>query len=294
MKKHLWTKITAMVLSLALFSLAGCSKEEPVQEPENQEPEKIEVVHPLNVTYNSQFIRMDDVSGWEEGVERLGFSDAELVYQTTDGKGYIVSVDANAPNDMEVNMYAFYEDVDAVYVDTVFEGACFDKYEVCEIDGDSTHEEIAIHFGYIGSGGVSAVQVWNFNYDMPNMLFTTACDFGYFSIPYEGYEIIIDNIYTGYQTKFNCKNNPAAEYIFDENGKIISYEGATFGSEYETVIKDIDKDGMDEIICKERVSVAFRANYIGSIMTTIDYDTDVQGFVVVETAFIESPDGELV
>ena len=294
MKKGLWTKITAVALSLALFLLTGCNKEKQVNEPEFQESEKIEVRHPLVMPEENQMIRMDDVSGWKEGVERLGFADAELIYQTKDGKGYVVSVDVDAPNDREVNMYAFYEDTDAVYVDTVFEYACFDKYEICEIDGDSEFEEIAIYFGFIGSGAVSEVQVWTFKYDMPARIFTTASDFGYYSIPKDGYEIVIDNIYTGYQTIFDCKDNRASEYIFDEKGKIKSYEGADFRYEHGTTIKDIDSDGLSEIVCKERVCISFNANYIGSTVTTIDYDTNMQNFVVVEAEFVESLDGNLV
>ena len=99
--------------------------------------------------------------------------------------------------------------------------------------------------------------------------------------------MVIDNVYTGYQTRVNIKENYEAEFFFDENGNPNGGGGADFDGVYETVLEDIDNDGNYELICKSYSFLGSHANYVGSTVTTIDYNTDVIGFVIVDTEFVE-------
>ncbi len=289
MKKGLWTKITAVALSLALFTLAGCSKEEPEKEPEIQEPEKIEVVHPLYSTAYCETYYVENESSWEIAMKKEGFTGLEVIYQSPDGNGYVVTADCEEAREEMVNTFVIYASDNSVHIEKASEYSVLEKYEVCEIDGNPETEEIMLCFDYMGNGGAGnhETQIWNFEYYTPMSLFSTSCDLGYASILNDGYEVVIDNIYTGYQTIINIKDNYESGYMFDENGKPEGVRGADFDGVYETVLKDVDNDGDDELICKSYTFVGSHANGIGDVVTTIDYNKDLMAFTVVDSDFAE-------
>ena len=61
----------------------------------------------------------------------------------------------------------------------------------------------------------------------------------------------------------------------------------------EITVEDIDGDGDGELICKNSVYFPSNDDCIGYTVTTIDYNKDIKGFVVVDTEFVESENGEL-
>lgn len=289
MKKGLWTKITAVALSVALLSLTGCNNEEPGKEAEIQEPEKIEVIHPLHSSIYGDPHYSNNVKGWENEMKNLGYTGIEIVHQTKDGTGFVVTTECEDAYEQMVNTYVIYETEGSVYINKASEYSILEKYEVCEIDGNPETEEIMLCFDYMGNGGAGnhETQVWQFDNSMPWGMFSSDCDLGYASTLNDGYEVVIDNIYTEYQTRINIKDNYESEYLFDENGKPDTAWGAQFDGVYETVLEDVDNDGDDELVCKSYSSVGSHANSLGDAVTTIDYNKDLMAFVVVDADFVE-------
>jgi hypothetical protein len=284
MKKNLWTKITALVLSLAVFTLAGCNKEAPVQEPEILETERVEVVYPLKSFYYGESKCVDYVDNWEEAMESLDVKGAEVVYKTTDGKGYVLTQKDLNPDFDLVNVYIAYETEESVYIENVAEGVfLLQECELCEVDGNSETEEIAIHMGYSCSSGACDTQIWNFEYERPNFMFSSMSDFGYTSVLNEGYEIVFDNAFTDYQTRIEYKNNEETLSFFDENGNPKILHGPEIDPTSKTIIEDVDGDGECEIICEQNAWLGYHANAVCSIKTTIDYNTDLMAFVIVDS-----------
>ena len=303
MEKSAFKKIIAVLLALATLMLAGCQNKEPVNEKPiqngpNVTVEKLDVPHPLSVgyTYNGLAYIEGTEANWKSALKENGIEFVEEIYTSEDGRGHIITANESEYHEDMVDTYAVYADYDSIYVETVCEDAIIEKIEVCEINGDTTGEEIVLSFDFMGNGGAGShtTEVWNFEYRTPNFLFSTSCDLGYASILNDNYEIIIDNIYTGYQTKVDCSKNELVDNFFDENGKPLDLRGASFDRAYETIVKDVDGDGDCELICKEYTHFSCHADYIGSTVTTIDYNKDMYGFVVVDAEFVEPENGELV
>ena len=283
MKKGLWTKITAVALSLVVFTMAGCSKEEPEKEPEIQEPERVEVLHPLQSSYYGESECVYDVDSWEEAMESLDIKDAEIACKTTDGKGYVlVEKDENPDFDL-VNVYIAYEAENSVYIEKVAEGATLEKSELCEVDGNTETEELAIHIGYVSSSGACDTQIWNFEYEMPHFLFSSMNDFGYASVLNDGYEIVFDNAYTNYQARIEYKDNDETLDLFNEQGEPKNLDGAEIDPTFKTTIEDIDDDGDCEIVCEQIAWIGYHANSICSVKTTVDYNEDLMAFVIEDS-----------
>ena len=136
MKKGLWTKITAVALSLALFTLAGCSKEEPEKEPEIQEPERIEVIHPLNSTAYCESYYVGNESSWENAMKKEGFTGLEVIYQSPDGNGYVVTADCKGAYEEMVNTFVLYASEGSVYIEKASEYSILEKFEVFHLSID--------------------------------------------------------------------------------------------------------------------------------------------------------------
>ena len=199
-----------------------CSKEAPVQESEKLETEKIEVVHPLQSIQYGESYYFENESGWEYELSKLGYTGIETLHQskTEDGYGFIATADCEEGHEEMVSTFVIFETPESINIETASEYSFLEKYEVCEIDGNSDTEEIMLCFDYMGNGGAGRheTQVWNFDYGMPMFMFSSDCDFGYASALNDGYEVVIDNVYTGYQTRIDCKDNYETDFIFDENG----------------------------------------------------------------------------
>lgn len=290
MKKNVWTKITAVLLSFVVLVLAGCSKELE-KEIDVQESEKIEVVHPLRSTHYGESFYFENENGWEYKLRELGYTGIETLYQSENEYGhyFIVTADGEGWYEEAVNTFAVFESQDSIEIAVVSESSILEKFESCEIDGNTNTEEFMLCFDYMGNGGAGSheTQIWNFEYGIPTFMFSSSTNFGYASALNDGYEVVIDNIYTDYQIRIDCKDNYEADFIFDENGKATEAWGAEFEGVYETVVKDVDNDGDGELICKSYSYLGSRANYLGSAVTTIDYNTDLMSFVIVDTEFVE-------
>lgn len=297
MKKSALKKIIAVLLALATLMLAGCQNKEPVNEKPIQNGsdatvEKIDVPHPLRyfASASNSLVWVGNIeTDWKSTLKEHGIDFVEEIYKTEDGRGHIITANASENYDAIVDTYAVYEDGETIYIELVNQSAALENYEVCEINGDTTGKEIVLDYSY-------STVIWNFEYRTPNFLFSSEIDLGYSSILNENYEIIIDNLYTGYQIEYDCSKNEFAKELFDENGKPLMLSGIDFDNYYydDIILEDVDGDGDCELIIKRDVCFPDIDNCIGSISTTIDYNKDVYGFVVVDTEFVEPENGEIV
>lgn len=300
MKNSLIKKLIAVSLAFATLIFAGCSKDEPVNEEKSSEnisqnvekkenhqvTEKIVVPHPLRyfASASNSLVWVGNIeTDWISTLKEHDINFVEEIYVTEDGCGHIITANASENYDAIVDTYAVYEDGETIYIELVNQSATLENYEVCEINGDTTGKEIVLDYGY-------STVIWNFEYRTPNFLFSSEIDLGYSSVLNENYEIIIDNIYTGYQTKVDCSKNESAKNFFHENGKPVMLSGVDFDNYYydEFTAEDIDGDGDCELIIKSDVCYPDFDNCIGSIVTTIDYNKEIHGFVIVDTKFVEA------
>lgn len=296
-EKAMFKRVIAVLLALATLILAGCQNNEPVNEETAQDKldttvEKIDVPHPLRyfMSASDSLVWVGNIEvDWKTTLKERGIDFVKEIYKTKDGCGHIITANASENYGEIVDTYAVYEDGETIYIELVYESAILENYEVCEINGDTIGEEIVLDYGY-------ATVIWNFEYRTPNFLFSSEVDLGYASILNENYEIIIDNLYTGYQIEYDCSKNEFAKELFDENGKPLMLSGIDFDNYYydDIILEDVDGDGDCELIIKGDVCFPDIDNCIGSISTTIDYNKDVYGFVVVDAEFIEPENGELV
>ena len=270
-------------LTFAVLMLSGCQKEE-----------KIDVIHPLDcqIDYDN-FESVEKTGDWKSALKEEEIDLVEEIYTSEDGDIHVITANADNYATGKVDTYVVYENSDYVHINAMCIGALVEAYEDCEINGDTDCKELVISFDFMGNGGagVHETQVWTFENGYPHLVFSSDCDFGYASVLNDNYEIIIDNIYTGDQTRVRYNKDKLTEDFFDENGNPLNPMHAYFDRAYKTVVKDVDNDGDFELVCNSYTHFTSHADYIGDTVTTIDYNKDLRAFVVVGSEFVE-PEAE--
>lgn len=165
---------------------------------------------------------------------------------------------------------------------------------VCDIDG-LKGDEIVVQACNGMSGGAGNYVSYVFKVDnyiktifYSNSLNDVRFETGFVSKLQAPFEVEIYNYLTDKKTVLNCKDRK--DYIgtlFKKNGKPIDKTyGAMFDSFYEFKPKDIDNDGVYELICKQYTSLYNHSDYIGTAKSVLKYDKDYNFMRVVDSSFI--------
>jgi len=173
-----------------------------------------------------------------------------------------------------------------------------------DIDGDKL-DEIIIQQGISGNSGsftsfssifkVGRNEIkkiyYNSNYDDNNYGELAA---GFSGIPKDGFKIEISNKFTGYKKTIDYTNTydkfkEAGEKnnVFNKNGKVISDWKVEFGGFYTFEPKDIDDDGVYEIVCEQRGELNNVIDHIGYAKSVLKFNPKTQKFKVIKAEFIQ-------
>lgn len=173
-------------------------------------------------------------------------------------------------------------------------GSYEDSLYLCDTDGDGI-DEIIVQQTVAMSGGTGGYlsRIFTLVGDKIQEVFSSTAidgnlfDTGFTSEFLNGYRLKITNKITGYYTNIDISNRYIGEF-FDENGKGKSNNVISCDSFMEFVPKDIDGDGVCEIVCKQYASLESHADYIGYTESVLKINSKAQKFEVVKAEFIMS------
>lgn len=160
-----------------------------------------------------------------------------------------------------------------------------------DVDGDDI-KEILIHHNTGGLGGFGLWRTWVLKIEGAEIhtLFENFNEFdtGFESRFLDGYEMEVKNKFTGYTLVYNIKER-YGEYI-DGSGKMPSGK-IELDPFYVFEPKDVDDDGISEILCKQYSSIRSHADYTGTAHSVLKFNTDTQLFEVVDAWYEPNTEG---
>lgn len=178
-----------------------------------------------------------------------------------------------------------------------YNGSYYDTLYVADVDGDGTDEIIVQQtVGMSGGAGSYLSRIFKVNGDKIQEIFTSflqdssnadwsVWNTGFTSEFLNGYKLRISNNFTDYSTVVDISEKYAADF-FDREGKGQSGLVISCDSFKEFTPKDVDHDGVYEIVCLQYVSLADHSDYIGDAKTVLKYNTKLQAFEAVQSEFI--------
>lgn len=179
-----------------------------------------------------------------------------------------------------------------------YSGSYNDELFVADVNGDGADEIIVQQdLGMSGGAGSFLSRIFKVNGDNIEEIFTSILqnsdnswrvwDTGFTSEVLNGRKLEITNKFTGYSTTIDISQR-YSEDVFDTNGKwktglTISCDGFK-----EFVPKDVDNDGIYELVCLQYVSLADHSDYIGDVRSVLKYNRKSQTFEVTQSEFIKA------
>lgn len=176
-------------------------------------------------------------------------------------------------------------------------GSYSDTLYIADVDGDGIDEIIVQQtVGMSGGAGSYLSRVFKVEEEKIREIFTsvlqessdadwTVWNTGFTSEFLNDYKLRISNEAVNYRTTIDISNRYAAEF-FDQDGKGKSRMGILCDSFREFAPKDVDNDGIYELICLQYVSLADHSDYIGDAKTILKYNVKSQTFEVAQAEFI--------
>lgn len=179
-----------------------------------------------------------------------------------------------------------------------YSGSYNDALFVADVNGDETDEIIVQQaVGMSGGAGSYVSRIFKINGDNIEEIFTSILqnsdnswrvwDTGFTSEFLNGRKLEITNKFTGYSTTVDISQRYSEDF-FDTNGK--GKKGLTISCDSfkEFVPKDIDNDGIYELVCLQYVSLADHSDYLGNVQSVLKYNQKSQAFEVTQSEFIKA------
>lgn len=172
--------------------------------------------------------------------------------------------------------------------------------ELCDFDGDGDKEILLQEaIGATGGAGQYSSSVLDFEngkfiemFSDSNALYNGENRTTGFSIEIlQGNKFKIKNSITNYCEIFDFKNKPEKYLngLYDENGEVIERK-ISVDSFFEFIPKDIDNDGIYEIVCRQYVSLIGHSDHLGNAKTILKYNNKTATFEIIDAEFEPSED----
>lgn len=231
-----------------------------------------------------------EISEWARGnVESTNFeSDVYLVmderYNTAYHDLYLV-----VENKSQLHFYDLYQED--------YPGAYNQKLYLADLDGDGI-DEIIINrcIALTGGAGGYLSQIFKFDgtlfYEFFDSCNTHQFNTGFTSKFENEFKLEVSNIFTGYKTVLNFRNSPEDYrlYYWQKDGKVLDETALIDSLMLDSFCgfepKDIDKDGIYEIVCTQYTSLMGHSDYTGDAKTVLKYNEKYKTFEVIDAEFI--------
>lgn len=162
-----------------------------------------------------------------------------------------------------------------------------------DLDGDKDKEILLQEVkGMSGGSGQYLSRVYDFtdseikkiftSYDKENKYYNTGFD----CTLLENHMLRIDNAFTGYTTTFEVvrENEEYFQWWYDDDGDLRN-TSLWVDSFNRFEPEDVDDDGISEIVCRQYTCLNNHADYAGSAITVLKYNSDTKSFYVYDAWF---------
>lgn len=178
-----------------------------------------------------------------------------------------------------------------------YSGSYYDVLSLADVDGDGTHEIIVQQtVGMSGGAGSYISRIFKVNGDKIQEMFTSVSqdpsdagqsiwNTGFTSEFLSNRKLKIINGFTDYNIIIDISKKYTEDF-FDKDGKGPLSLSISCDSFNEFSPKDVDDDGVYEIVCSQYVSLADHSDYIGDAKTVLRYNVKLQMFEVIQSEFI--------
>ena len=164
-----------------------------------------------------------------------------------------------------------------------------DELSVADIDGDKIDEIIVQStVGMSGGAGSYLSRVFKVSENGIMEIFSSSTgalfDTGFNSRLEKNYKMVIQNRFTEYETTVDTEEKYLNIY-YDKVGNVINSESIWCDSFRTFLPKDMDNDGIFEIICVQYVSLNGHSDYIGDAESVIKFNSEIGMFEVIQASF---------
>jgi len=184
--------------------------------------------------------------------------------------------------DVETGNKVFLQSLPSAYADNI---------STVDIDGDKI-DEIIIQstVGMSGGAGQYVSQVLKVSDKGLEKVFCFSAEeefnTGFECTIQENFVICIKNTFTKYETVIDfSKQEKYLNLLYDEDGRVINKIDILCDSFYEFIPKDVDSDGIYEIVCAQYVSLYGHGDYIGDAKCVLKFNSKAERFEVLEAYF---------
>lgn len=168
----------------------------------------------------------------------------------------------------------------------------------CDVDGDGTDEVVVQQtVGMTDGTGQFRSRVFKATEEDMHALFDSGppdADDGFFDIftatPKDGFLLEMRSSVTEYAVTLDL--SAGEEYVgvyFDEAGKVIGNAALRCDSYWEFLPRDVDGDGVFELVCRQHVFLLDHADCLGDVTSVLKFDTRTRSFRILRTQFTEAP-----
>ena len=152
-----------------------------------------------------------------------------------------------------------------------------------DVDGDGT-QEILVHYDTGGLGGFGIWMTWvlKVENDSIHILFENYKEFdtGFESCFLDEYQMEVKNNITGYTLVYSIKDRENLPTHNIEMDPFFVFEP-----------KDVDGDGISEIICKQYSYYSYHNDYAGTACSVLKFNNQTQAFEVIDAWYEPNTEG---
>lgn len=296
--------ISLIFILLLVAVLSACNDEQPeLNNTDNNLRENYrehQVLTELDTLFDADSMMRITIS--EVGLENVFIKEAsnmEMLEENTYCQVYLLADDRYGGNRGTSDHYLAITNGDKIIVQDLSEWedqACYSgNIELCDFDGDGDKEILLQEtIGMSGGAGQYLSRVFDFENGTVVEIFSSVCgteeefNTGFYITVLENNKFLMQNTFTEYIEEFSFDDIDGEDYYrnycYDENGtpQPLSILVDSF---YEFLPDDIDGDGIDEITCRQYVSLIGHSNGIGNARTVLKYNKEVSAFEVVSSNF---------
>lgn len=274
------------LLVICMFLFSGCSNRESV------ESEASEVV-PYSEQWINLKIKEQGLDGYQIAQSVKGrFDDSSSV----ESRAHLLKQKVDTDKIEVYNSYLAVESKSKVLFKKLPD--CMGNgIEIADIDGNGK-DEIIVQNTIGASGGVGqfASYIFEVNDNIDEIFYsanTSPFDTGFEVVFDDNSPIVIKNVFTGYEKALDNSKEKDLNIFFDEEGKVIKTEDISCDSFYRFYPKDVDDDGVYEIVAVQYVSLYGHSDGIGFAESVLRYNTATKQFDVVDTRFTNAIENDL-
>ncbi|MBO5196579.1 MAG: hypothetical protein J6C03_05735 [Clostridia bacterium] len=243
--------------------------------------------------YSAPNLKKDSIKkadDWKtEGLKSAGLEGVEITYTSDISQGKLYLLEEKDPiYVIDKHFFLAVEKGDQILLAEAGTGVLAEYIHCCDVDGEQGDEILfMIDTGGNGGAGSHSTYVYNINNNKISNIYHSDYsnnNHGFSTKLIEPFKVEIKNNYTGYTSVIEVQNE--FRIFFDEQGKPKVATQVIFDCIYNLEPRDVDNDGIYELICKRYSSLGLHSSYFGDAVTTLKYDKSSNSFKIIDAEFI--------